>query len=137
MPKYFLDQNCAKKWACKFVLRCKKFDETKPLEHHFVIVLDISRNTSDVSKPKLYEESELAKLKDALEGLRQTQAYLGLVDMLDWVLTMTHDCGNTFEATQQFIEYLVVDNMYTENYLATSANQPGSPYRAMAGHEEM
>ena len=50
---------------------------------------------------------------------------------------MTADRRNTFEATQQFIEYLVVDNMYTENYLATSGNQPGSPYRAMAGHEEM
>ncbi len=86
---------------------------------------------------KFYEESELIKLKDALEGLRQTQAYLGLVDMLEWVLKMTNDRRNTFEAAQQFIEYLVVDNIYTENYLATSSNVPGSPYRAMVGHEEM
>ena len=86
---------------------------------------------------KFYEESELTKLKDALEGLRQTQAYLGLVDMLEWVLKMTADPRNAFEATQQFIEYLVVDNMYTENFLATSANQPGSPYRAMVGHEDL
>ena len=86
---------------------------------------------------KFFEESELLKLKDALEGLRQTQAYLGLVDMLDWVVTMTNDRRNTFEAAQQFIEYLVVDNIYTENYLATSSNVPGSPYRAMVGHEEM
>lgn len=86
---------------------------------------------------KFYEESEFIKLKDALEGLRQTQAYLGLVDMLEWVLKMTNDRRNTFEAAQQFIEYLVVDNIYTENYLATSSNVPGSPYRAMVGHEEM
>ena len=100
--------------------------------------LKFFRDPADVGTPKLYEESEVVKLRDALQGLRQTQAYLGLLDMLDWVLTMTHDRRNTFEATQQFIEYLVVDNIYTENFLSTTvATQPGSPYRAMAGHEEI
>ncbi len=100
------------------------------------ILFSLSFSLQEESSIKFYEESELTKLKEVLESLRQTQAYLGLVDMLDWVLKMTADRRNAFEATQQFIEYLVVDNMYTENFLATATNQPGSPYRAMVGHED-
>jgi hypothetical protein len=51
--------------------------------------------------------------------------------MMDWVEKMTDDRRNGFEATQQLIEYLVVDNLYTDNYLAASASMPGSPYRAL------
>ena len=65
------------------------------------------------------------------------QSYLGLIDNLDWVLSMTLDPVNNFDAATEFVEYLVVDNIYTDNFLATTSTQPGSPYRAMIGREDL
>ena len=93
--------------------------------------------SSEESPAKFFEEFELAKLKEALESLRQAQAYLGLIDNLDWVFSMTSDPANNFDAATKFVEFLVVDNLYTENFLATSSAQPGSPYRTIISREEL
>ena len=69
--------------------------------------------------------------------MRQAQAYLGLIDNLDWVISMTSDPANNFDAATKFVEFLVVDNLYTENFLATSSAQPGSPYRNIISREEL
>ena len=93
--------------------------------------------SSDEGQAKIFEELELTKLKEALESLRQAQAYLGLIDNLDWVISMTSDPANNFDAATKFVEFLVVDNLYTENFLATSSAQPGSPYRNIISREEL
>jgi len=79
----------------------------------------------------------VTRLQEALEGLRQTQAYLGLIDNLDWVLSMTSERSNNFDAATKFVEFLVVDNLYTDNFLATSSTLPGSPYRTIISRENL
>ena len=68
--------------------------------------------SSDEGQAKIFEELELTKLKEALESLRQAQAYLGLIDNLDWVISMTSDPANNFDAATKFVEFLVVDNLW-------------------------
>ena len=103
----------------------------------FFINFGILYISSEQESRQYFEESEVSKLKDALVSCRQMQSYLGLIDNLDWVLSMTLDPVNNFDTATEFVEYLVVDNIYTDNFLATTSTQPGSPYRAMIGREDL
>ena len=55
--------------------------------------------------------------RESLVGLKSQKAFLGLSDLIDWVLVTCNDRDNDFRAVQDFLAYLVVDKLYTENYL--------------------
>lgn len=53
-----------------------------------------------------------------MEGMKRDQAYLGLIDALDWVLEKSVDDSNSFEDSTQFLQHLLVNNnLYTEQYV--------------------
>lgn len=77
-------------------------------------------STVDVVDLKPLRKERLMQAEAALQGLTQNQAYLGLVDMIDWVLKKTSDARNTFDDVEGFLAYLVADNLYTEKYLLST-----------------
>ncbi len=52
-----------------------------------------------------------------MSEMKTDKAYLGLVDLINWVSDVTLDCTNDFSNIHDFVDYLVVDRLYTENYL--------------------
>ena len=48
--------------------------------------------------------------------MKKDQAYLGLIENLDWVLEKSSDKSNTFNDACGFVRYIVANNLYTEGY---------------------
>ena len=56
--------------------------------------------------------------RDSLAGLKSQKAFLGLSELIDWVLSTANDRDNDFRALPDFLAFLVVDKLFTDGYLA-------------------
>jgi hypothetical protein len=50
-------------------------------------------------------------------GLKSNKAFSGIHDVIDWVITQTKDETNTLADSTLYVDYLVVDRLYTELFL--------------------
>ena len=56
------------------------------------------------------------KLENELETLMKKPGYFGLTESIEWVLKVARDSSNTFEDCDNFLSYVVCDNLFTEKY---------------------
>ena len=67
----------------------------------------------------IYDTKKIESLRMILASMKKDQAYLGLLEILDWVLERTSEESNTFNDACNFIHYIVANNLYTEGYCAS------------------
>ena len=67
-------------------------------------------------------DPDLAASRRELEALKGHKAYLGLLELIDWVLEKTSDPLNDFTSIHEFIAFLIKDKLYVENYLHIQRN---------------
>ena len=54
--------------------------------------------------------------------MKKDQAYLGIVESLDWVVEKSTDHSNTFYDAGNFVQFIVANNLYTEEYCSLDNN---------------
>ena len=74
--------------------------------------------TVDQNNSTLYDIEKIESLRMILASMKKDQAYLGLADILDWVLEKSSDETNTFNDACNFVQRIVANNLYTEGYCA-------------------
>ena len=81
------------------------------------LALHFSSNATEEEKEAELLNQDLAKkLENELETLLKKPGYFGLIDNIEWVLKVTGDGSNTFEDCDNFLSYIICDNLYTEKY---------------------
>ena len=73
-----------------------------------------SNNTNETTQYLNYDQ--MKKLENELEMLLKKPGYFGLSDNIEWVLKVTRDSTNTFEDADNFLSYIVCDNLFTESF---------------------
>jgi len=73
-----------------------------------------SNNTNETMQYLNYDQ--MKKLENELEMLLKKPGYFGLSDNIEWVLKVTRDSTNTFEDADNFLSYIVCDNLFTESF---------------------
>ena len=85
--------------------------------HSFLSHFSASSSTEDEPEEQTPLEKDLASTRQQLAGLKQSKAYMGLAELIDWVLEKTLEKDNDLKAVHDFINYLVVDKLFVEKYL--------------------
>jgi hypothetical protein len=49
--------------------------------------------------------------------LKNNKGFLGLYELIDWVLLQVHDESNTLDDAHNFIDYLTINKLYVELYM--------------------
>ena len=91
-----------------YILLVRKCNIFKNLQSFF------SNSTADESQ--FLNSDQVKKLQNELEALMKKPGYFGLTDNIEWVLKVARDSSNTFEDCDNFISYVVCDNLFTEKY---------------------
>ena len=63
--------------------------------------------------------NKIENLHVMLTSMKKDQAYLGLIENVDWVLEKSLDQSNTFNDACGFLRFIVASNLYTEGYCLT------------------
>lgn len=71
---------------------------------------------SGADELKLSCPDKIEALEVMLANMKKDQAYLGLIENLDWVLEKSRDSCNNFNDACSFIQFIVGNNLYTEGY---------------------
>ena len=74
---------------------------------------DLSSSPDDF---KLSCPDKIEALEGMLTNMKKDQAYLGLIENLDWVLEKSKDSCNNFNDACNFVQFIVGNNLYTEGY---------------------
>ena len=65
------------------------------------------------------DAEKIEGLRMVLANMKQQQCYLGLAEILDWVLEKSADESNTFNDACDFVHFVVANNLYTEGYCSS------------------
>ena len=73
-------------------------------------------SATDASELRPLSPNKIDTLEIMLNNMKKDQAYLGLIENLDWVLEKSLDKSNTFNDACGFVRFIVANNLYTEGY---------------------
>ena len=69
-----------------------------------------------------FSPDKIESLTQLLTNMKKDQAYLGIVESLDWVVEKSTDHSNTFYDAGNFVQFIVANNLYTEEYCSLDNN---------------
>jgi len=60
---------------------------------------------------------EMKQHLEKLSSLKNNKAFLGLHELIDWVIVQVSDESNILEDSHNFIDYLTINKLYIELYM--------------------
>ena len=82
--------------------------------HRCIFISFFSNGTAE--ETEFLNSDHVKKLENELETLMKKPGYFGLTESIEWVLKVARDSSNTFEDCDNFLSYVVCDNLFTEKY---------------------
>ena len=121
---YFLLQQIVTKPQTKDKESNGQNKETPDADQEAPILRTKVNNESETTVPSTGEliplsANKIESLRLVLTSMKKDQAYLGLIENLDWVLEKSLDQSNTFNDACGFVRFIVANNLYTEGYCLT------------------
>lgn len=95
---------------------------TKIFSFNFSTEFRSEVQVSDMAELKPLSPNKIETLCTMLSNMKKDQAYLGLIENLDWVLEKSLDKSNTFNDACGFLQFIVANNLYTEGYCISIGN---------------
>ena len=89
---------------------------SSPLFLHFWSIFISFFSNGTAEETEFLNSDHVKKLENELETLMKKPGYFGLTESIEWVLKVARDSSNTFEDCDNFLSYVVCDNLFTEKY---------------------